>query len=431
MRFFRNPPSHSSDEHPEASHIPGWLKNLQENSWEVELLISGGAVFSLFQIPDAFIQWLRSLRILVDFPGFSILLITGTLGIKILTNGFILHLILRAWWLALVCLNYIFPAGIRSERVNRRKPFATLHTEGDLYQAIMRADRICGLVIFMAIMSTVVLCGFLVAFLLLLGGMFAFEMLAAGQWGDWPYALVDLVFLGIPLYLLDLFSMGLLRKLPLVSWLVWLPFRFYDFITLRPLFERALVMFASNVDRRRFYAGASLFTLVTILTVYLQLYPVQHWSNLFDQREFRKQLASGPLVSSSYYMDESEGVERGHVYIPSRLVEGNFLEVHLRYARMLDGFIKTSGLPDSLQTLESVIELSLNDSVYQGLTWHPHASKNGEELGVVCMVPIRHLPEGMHLLRIRPRDIRLPEYQKIKSEKGQEVKVPFWKEKKD
>jgi hypothetical protein len=28
-----------------------WLKRLQQNSWEVELLISGRAIFTLFQIP--------------------------------------------------------------------------------------------------------------------------------------------------------------------------------------------------------------------------------------------------------------------------------------------------------------------------------------------------------------------------------------------
>jgi hypothetical protein len=29
----------------ESQRIPSWLQNLQENSWELELLISGGAVF--------------------------------------------------------------------------------------------------------------------------------------------------------------------------------------------------------------------------------------------------------------------------------------------------------------------------------------------------------------------------------------------------
>ena len=30
--------------------IPKWLKQIMENSWELELLISGGAIFSLFQL---------------------------------------------------------------------------------------------------------------------------------------------------------------------------------------------------------------------------------------------------------------------------------------------------------------------------------------------------------------------------------------------
>ena len=36
----------------EKNEIPEWLKNLQENSWELELLISDGAVFTLFQASD-------------------------------------------------------------------------------------------------------------------------------------------------------------------------------------------------------------------------------------------------------------------------------------------------------------------------------------------------------------------------------------------
>ena len=34
-------------EQKEIDETPSWLKNLQENSWELELLISGGAIFTL------------------------------------------------------------------------------------------------------------------------------------------------------------------------------------------------------------------------------------------------------------------------------------------------------------------------------------------------------------------------------------------------
>lgn len=38
----------------EVKEVPNWLKELQDNSWEAELLVSGGAVFSLFQLTDVF-----------------------------------------------------------------------------------------------------------------------------------------------------------------------------------------------------------------------------------------------------------------------------------------------------------------------------------------------------------------------------------------
>jgi len=38
--------------------IPKWLRRLQENSWEMELLISGGAIFSLFQLSDLYVDFI-------------------------------------------------------------------------------------------------------------------------------------------------------------------------------------------------------------------------------------------------------------------------------------------------------------------------------------------------------------------------------------
>ena len=40
--------------------IPKWLKQIMENSWELELLISGGAIFSLFQLSGSWVNWIES-----------------------------------------------------------------------------------------------------------------------------------------------------------------------------------------------------------------------------------------------------------------------------------------------------------------------------------------------------------------------------------
>jgi hypothetical protein len=91
--------------------IPKWLRKLQENSWEMELLISGGAIFSLFQLSDLYVDFISSLKMTNAIVGLGILSMVGMFSLKLLTVGFITHLIFRAFWLALVCINYVFPNG--------------------------------------------------------------------------------------------------------------------------------------------------------------------------------------------------------------------------------------------------------------------------------------------------------------------------------
>ena len=66
----------------EKRNIPKWLKSLQENSWELELLISGGAIFSLFQITDLFIAWLDTFRMISPMLGTNIVFMSVLLTFK-------------------------------------------------------------------------------------------------------------------------------------------------------------------------------------------------------------------------------------------------------------------------------------------------------------------------------------------------------------
>ena len=82
--------------------IPKWLKQIMENSWELELLISGGAIFSLFQLSGSWVNWIESTNEFTFFLGRSAILVIGTLGLELLKIGFITHIILRAIWLSMV-----------------------------------------------------------------------------------------------------------------------------------------------------------------------------------------------------------------------------------------------------------------------------------------------------------------------------------------
>jgi len=48
---------------------PKWIRELQETSWNLEFLISGGAIFSLVQASSFFAELVQSLKITAWLPG--------------------------------------------------------------------------------------------------------------------------------------------------------------------------------------------------------------------------------------------------------------------------------------------------------------------------------------------------------------------------
>lgn len=88
---------------------PQWLEDIQNNSWNPELLISGGILFSLIQIPEFLHQ--SGILLLQKSGYFESLVITRILMVVIngLIVGFTLHLIIGGFWVSAVCLSYVFP----------------------------------------------------------------------------------------------------------------------------------------------------------------------------------------------------------------------------------------------------------------------------------------------------------------------------------
>ncbi|MEL7122991.1 MAG: hypothetical protein AAFO07_26315 [Bacteroidota bacterium] len=96
--------------------LPDWLEKLQGNSWQIELLIAGGIVITLYQIPDYFKRMFilsYETTYLNDYILISLFL--AYLLTRILLIGFIVNLALRALWVALIGIYSSFPKGINPE----------------------------------------------------------------------------------------------------------------------------------------------------------------------------------------------------------------------------------------------------------------------------------------------------------------------------
>ncbi|MEZ5465119.1 MAG: hypothetical protein R3F22_07865 [Lysobacteraceae bacterium] len=84
-------------------------------TWEVELLISGVAVFAMLQLPGWLNEHELNLRPRFD-PYWRVIVVLALTYAKsvavVLASTFVLHLLLRAQWIALVGMNSVYPDGV-------------------------------------------------------------------------------------------------------------------------------------------------------------------------------------------------------------------------------------------------------------------------------------------------------------------------------
>lgn len=409
----------------EENKIPAWLKNLQENSWELELLISGGAIFSLFQLSSFYLEWMQRMVIISTMPGFSITIIIGMFGIKILTTGFMLHLILRAFWLGLVCVNYVYPGGINGERLRFKKPFIAKDVSGDLKLQILKVDNLCGTVMYTSIISAAVITGFVFLIWMLVYVLVFAE--AFFPTNGFLESFVTIMFSFVVLYAIDLLCSGMLRRIPFLSYVMYPFFKVYDLLSFRFVYRRSLALFSSNVHRWKFRLAALVFLTIAFTSTYLTLYRTMHWPNIFDQREYRWQMADNIHISNFMYRDEFTETERSVVSIQSKIVHDNYVNLFLRYDSYMDHFMNASSTSNELKWLSDYVIVSIDDSIYQKVEWFPKWDQEITNIGINAMVDINNLKNGKHELKIATDCSGIAEENRP-TFGCREIIIPFWKD---
>lgn len=127
-----------------------WLQRLKDESWEAELLVAAISIYGTLQM-FGFIEWMtdifitllpRSFYLVAYFVVFSALL-----AISILASMFIIHFMLRAYWVGLVGLNSVFSDysvdDLQDTKLYVKKLVEKLPKLDD---SINKADRLCSVI---------------------------------------------------------------------------------------------------------------------------------------------------------------------------------------------------------------------------------------------------------------------------------------------
>lgn len=109
-----------------STPTPEWLKKLEDESWQAELIISGLAIYGTFQLPDL-VEWLMDWSLASLSPDYFLLLYLFFtylgFGAYMLIFIFLAHFVLRTIWIGLVGLNSVFPLGVNEQSENYSRHF--------------------------------------------------------------------------------------------------------------------------------------------------------------------------------------------------------------------------------------------------------------------------------------------------------------------
>lgn len=447
-----------------ANQIEDWLKKLERESWQLELLVSAFTIFLLIQADIAFSDTLQEFQFKYDrnqnLLGF-VWIFAGLLGICIraLAAFLILHLMLRGFWIGAIGLRSV-QSNIDFEGLNYSSYFTKKLQKKvmTLDSLVILLDEICSVIFSFSflVISILISFGTYILFLGLItlifntiGGLV--EGMAWLEEGAmvlaWTFILLTVIS-GI-LYMLDYFTLGFFKKYNWLSRLYYPIYRFYGVITF------------SGISRSIYYYLISKFSKFKIRLAYLVALVlfVFTWITEFDQLQYFPSSYDETHMDNNFYdnlRSIDEYVEK--VSVTSHEVDKNFLSLFIRYqasdnkaARSIcpdfvpqkkEGWNTTMKFKFSskglqirsqkfekednaalLECLSGAFEISINNSIYSDLKFHFQEHPNKKQKGIFTMIPTTKLNEGHNELKVR----RLEEVDEDNFEFQEFAYVPLWK----
>ena len=432
--------------------LPDSIKEYHSQSWQLEMLIAGGVLFSLYNFGNDLRAFFFDIEGIVNLSSHFMI---GFFGAYVLTTvllfGFGANLILRAIWLAYLGISYAFSGGIKYENIRGSEKY-----KNELRKAPTALDRVETLEKWSKLsFSFAILISFFVVSLIITTALVIWIIngIAPGM-GDRPIASYGVVFI------MTLVQLGFLDQLFLAKnenskWGKLSSFlgKVFSFITLTFFYRREALVLRSNVNNWMFYSFAILYLAVSILISVNRVgdfYSSGTFNlNVFDDREFYNVNFRSTMRSNKYENTLNSDNKFGFGGIQSDIVKDDYLKLFVVYRQRFDWQLGDSfemvklakNFPDSL-TYDQMVEFrdvenkkwneGINDflKVYidslqtEKLTWANYTHPKTDEEGYLTYIKINSLSPEKHRIYVK---VRYDNDEEIFVEETW-LTIPFWKE---
>ena len=368
---------------PETQNqAPVWLDDMQKNSWEPEVIISGIALAFIFAFPAQI--YVFGVRLIQDYGlnyvGALLVLLYLSYVINIFKIFLIVHLCLRFAWAGLLGLSYAFPQGVINEKLFKSAQHFVYAKPAAM---ALKMERACSMAFAFPLMLSIIFVGITLylGFLLLVYKTFALNFFA-----------IYLIFLGTALVIA---IWGVVDKRSRLK--AWLATGFYGSIQ---------AVYQSNLGKWSLF-GYLFF--IFGLAIPLVANDLKGLSLYYNSANLSAEQLEWP-DRSWYFENHKAPTERfPRIMLASETVSGSTVLLSLAYYEEDERHVATinQNHPDGLDTLgwpalnhpADLCQFYLNDSLVTLTGWMPARLGSSSQRAYQCLLDLSSLPAGQHELR--------------------------------
>lgn len=432
------------------------LDNLQQESWQLELIISGFAIYGLIAGYDSIdLELLKAVQKEEGFTSF--MLSTLLTSMLILIIILLTHVVIRGLWIGARGLRYV-SGDIDYRNLNYSEKFTSFlkNKVGAFDHYISRLENICSTLFALAFLMIFYLISFFMVIGVLAVSINYLEIIKSNSETFYEFIKGCFIFIyvfSILLLLIDFLGAGILKKYKWTSIIYYPIYRIFSYITLSFLYRPLVYNFLDQKKAR--WIGILIVPVYFIVSLFSSGFGTLR-SNYLDHEQNTSQQFTGKENYEDQLSEDTDMVN--FASIPSKIIEKSYLPVFISYTNYMEdavfkndstllpeedergfGFHLTnmqsaSGLVNFhvtpidnlenqskyLKVFDSIFELQI-DSKKQVSIFNLTKNKQ-EQFGFETILDIEELSRGKHFLRILGPD----EKEKGIFEKDTLITIPFW-----
>ncbi len=429
------------------------LRELTTQSWNLELAISGVAMFAILQLPDLLESGFSYLRfnymsqvngMAFVLPSLAYSLIRATC--HVLFVAFLANFVMRAFWVGLVGLLAVFPSGVQYDRI----PFTTPYSQqrmadelGPLDRYILWLDKRCNIVFalafqfvfFLIVIASVYILGLVIY-------LFVKPNVPAEVWYWVKIALGGLY--GVLMLASILLSQKRIKETPQGIRLNYGLMRVSRLMMMGMYKHTSFITntFYSHIRPGKLFQTVGVFMVVFCVVFFFEyatdLTLMSGQSSAFNHRHlYSARIDSLYIEPTAYDNQRPDGALIGAASIQSDVIREPYLRLFIAYPKALDTLLTRVAIepvwPDTLsrqvfrqqyatwsrQQISRLIRITVNDSTYaRPELFFTKAGSQAQHGWQTVLIP-GNLKTGHNLLRVAVQD-------PSKKEADELVSISFW-----